>query len=242
MREHDNLYLGGLAGASNADHEALSELYPMPFDRHASLVSQSISSRQVMQWEDTESPGTPESTRAVARAAGIRSVVAAPLLRHSEGIGYINTPKPGFQLSEKQLSLLKAFADQAVIAIENTRLFEAEQASKSELQESLEYQTAMSEVGSVISRSPNDLNPVLKAIGEIACRLCTAYDVAIFFRRGDKLRLMFGSGPIAGYATGHDFALTRGTRSLCTSQISKWKPRSSRRALPMLPSRAIVPF
>jgi GAF domain-containing protein len=147
----------------------------------------------------------------IATIMNIGAVVAVPMLKDNRPIGAIVVARSqAGRFPMRQIELLKTFADQAVIAIENTRLFEAEQASKRELQESLEYQTAMSEVLSVISRSPNDLNPVLKAIGEIACRLCTAYDVAILFRRGDNLRLMFASGPIAGYPTGHDFALTRG--------------------------------
>jgi GAF domain-containing protein len=146
-----------------------------------------------------------------ARRFGVRAVLNVPLILADRTIGVIGIRRTEVRLfSDKQIAVLKTFADQAVIAIENTRLFEAEQASKCELQESLEYQTAISEVLSVISRSPNDLNPVLKAIGEIACRLCTAYDVCIFLRRGDKMRLMFMSGPIGGYPIEHDFALTRG--------------------------------
>ena len=76
--------------------------------------------------------------------------------------------------TERRIELVNTFADQAVIAIENSRLFEAEQASKRELQESLKYQTAISEVLSVISRSQTEIRPVFDAILESAVRLCDA--------------------------------------------------------------------
>jgi two-component system, NtrC family, sensor kinase len=100
----------------------------------------------------------------IARRLGFRTILAVPLIRAGAAIGVISVRRTDVKLfSDRQVALLQTFADQAVIAIENTRLFEAEQASKRELQESLEYQTATSEVLNVISRSPTELRPAEQA-------------------------------------------------------------------------------
>jgi GAF domain-containing protein/anti-sigma regulatory factor (Ser/Thr protein kinase) len=112
---------------------------------------------------------------AIARERGHRTTLSVPLLKNGEAIGNIQVRRNEVRLfSDQQIGLLMTFADQAVIAIENARLFEAGQASKRELQESLEYQTAISEVLNVISRSPSQVQPVLDAIAGTAARLCSA--------------------------------------------------------------------
>ena len=92
--------------------------------------------------------------------------------------------------NEKQIELAATFADQAVIAIENTRLFEAEQQRTRELSESLEQQTATSEVLQVISSSPGDLEPVFAAMLENAVRICDAKFGNIYRWDGDALRVV----------------------------------------------------
>src|SRR5262249_37476601 len=93
----------------------------------------------------------------IAKRYGHRTALGIPLMRDGSAIGCIFLRHTVIRpFTNRQIALLQTFADQAVIAIENTRLFEAEQASKRELQESLEYQTATSDVLSVISQSPND--------------------------------------------------------------------------------------
>jgi GAF domain-containing protein len=116
---------------------------------------------------------------------GYRTILGVPLLREGIPIGVMSLTR--FQVrpfTDKQIELVGTFADQAVIAIENVRLFDEVQARTREVQESLEYQTAISDVLGVISRSPNELQPVIDAILQTAARLCEA-EYALFWRLQD---------------------------------------------------------
>jgi GAF domain-containing protein len=110
-----------------------------------------------------------------ARHLGFRTILNVPLMRGDDSTGVISIRRTDVRpFTDRQVNLLKIFADQAVIAIENTRLFEAEQASKRELHEALKRQTATSDVLSVISSSPGELAPVFKAMLANAVRICNA--------------------------------------------------------------------
>src|SRR5262249_39452502 len=117
--------------------------------------------------------------------AGMRSVLGVPMLREGVPIGVLGFARSDVRpFTDKQIELVETFADQAVIAIENVRLFDEVQARTREVQESLDYQTAISDVLNVISRSPNQLQPVLDAIVGTASRLCQA-EYALVFRLRD---------------------------------------------------------
>src|SRR5437868_6667777 len=130
-----------------------------------------------------------------AKIGGVRSVAAVPLLKDNELIGVIAVYRREVRpFTEKQIELVQTFADQAVIAIENVRLFDEVQARTRELQEALDYQTATSNVLEVISRTPIDLRPVLAAICDTVAKLCETKDAEIFIRDGDRLRLGWVQG------------------------------------------------
>ena len=159
-----------------------------PLTRGA-LTGRAVIERRTIQVADlqTETKEYPEGSE-FARRLGYHTIVAVPLIRADEAIGAILIRRTEVRpFTDRQVDLLKTFADQAVIAIENTRLFEAEQASKRELQESLEYQTATSAVLNVISRSKSDVQPVFDAIVKSAAELFDPCAATITTREGSQI-------------------------------------------------------
>jgi signal transduction histidine kinase len=161
----------------------------------------------------------PEGSRNAQRL-GHRTVLAVPLIREGVAIGTINVRRTVAQLfTDRQVALLQTFADQAVIAIENVRLFkelqEKNQAltqAHAQVSEALEQQTATSEILRVISQSPTDVQPVFDAIAESAARLCEAFNANIYRRNGDRLVLVAHHGAIVVGPVGHfSLSLARGT-------------------------------
>src|SRR6516164_7379358 len=112
------------------------------------------------------------------------------MLREGVPIGVLGLSRSEVRpFTDKQIELVSTFADEAVIAIENVRLFDEVQKRTAELQESLEYQSATSEVLNVISRSPTNAQPVFDAIVESAARLCDSAFSVVWLYDGDLLQV-----------------------------------------------------
>src|SRR5262249_34678311 len=124
-----------------------------------------------------------------AKIGGVRTVAAVPMIKGDDLIGVIAVYRREVRpFTDKQIELASTFADQAVIAIENVRLFEAEQERTRELTKALEQQTATSQVLQVISSSPGELEPVFNAMLENARRICEAKFGILFLCEGDGFR------------------------------------------------------
>ena len=129
---------------------------------------------------------------------GVRSVLAAPLLRHAEVEGvFVICPQGPGDFSQRQIELVQTFADQAMIAIENSRLFDEVQAKTRDLEESLAQQTATADVLKVISRSAFDLQTVLRTLVRSASELSGSTHGTIWLKDGDVFRFgaSYGNTP-----------------------------------------------
>src|SRR5262245_43121880 len=161
----------------------------------AILQRRTIHIRDLLEEMDAEFP----DSRVRQEVSGARTILVTPLLRQGIPIGIITIRRTAVRpFSDKQIKLLETFAAQAVIAIENVRLFKEIQERNAELRESLEHQTATAEVLSIISRSPTDVQPVLDAIVESASRVCGIDDVLLRLQDGNIMvpRAHYGAVPI----------------------------------------------
>ena len=173
-----NIDLAGIQGVPG--FEKLAESYPLPLD-DSTHVGKTLLAGAVSQLVPiVGNPEAPPRTERFGRDFGFDSQIAAPMVREGKVIGAIVTARrETVPFDNKQIALIMSFADQAVIAIENVRLF-------NETKEALERQTATAEVLQIISQSPTDVQPVLDAIAERAARL-TGADYGVVSRFDDQL-------------------------------------------------------
>jgi two-component system, NtrC family, sensor kinase len=170
----------------------------IPISRQT-VSGRAVTDRQMIHIHDLE----PERETEYSEAArdGSRTIIGMPLLREGAPIGAILIRRLEVRpFTEKQIALLKTFADQAVIAIENVRLFKELQERNRDLTEALDQQTATSEILRVIASSPTDIQPVLDVVAANAARLCNALDAQIWRVEGDRVGLVTQYGSIPSVA------------------------------------------
>src|SRR5262249_44108108 len=193
LRDGENFHAVGARGLPEAFAEQLRKGFPNAGNPVAQPL---LDGAPFVQLPDVSQIDHPVS-RAGASVAGLRTLMAVPLRKDDALLGWIVAARREVRLfSEKQIALLQNFAVQAVIAMENARLLGELRQRTRDLEESLEYQTATSDVLNVISRSTADVQPVLDTVVETAARLCAAENAWIWIREGEVYR------PVAYYGGG----------------------------------------
>jgi GAF domain-containing protein len=186
----DRLDLVAYTSTGAAGDDALTRMFPAPL-RSMPPGERAVRERRTQQVEDIETAtDVTDAMRGTIRARGWRSALFVPMIRDDTVIGLINvTRRQAGPFAGDETALLATFADQAVIAIENVRLFTELQASNRELTTALDKQTATSEILRVISQSQTDVQPVFEAILSSAIRLIGAQAGALTLVNGDHLEL-----------------------------------------------------
>ncbi len=199
------IHYGAMCGVTEAEREAIRDsVFPLPPGR-SSATTRAIESRAIVHIPDTRAD--PEYVSGL-RVFG--TALSVPMLRDGVPMGAITVTRLHVEpFSDAQIELLKTFADQAVIAIETVRLFTELNQRTRDLQESLEYQTATSDVLKVISGSSFDLQPVFDTISATAARLCGSDGATITIREGEVYRY------VSAYALDDEYwAILRQRRQL----------------------------
>jgi signal transduction histidine kinase len=192
----DDLYYHVASHGFSLEHKARMEREPVKVDR-SSIVGRVVLEGKSVHVIDAQAD---QSTELVSRSrsGNIRTLLGVPLQREGMPIGVLLLQRTVMRpFTDKEIGLAETFADQAVIAIENVRLFEAEQQRTRELSESLEQQTATAEVLQVINSSPGDLARVFDALIEKARALCDAPYGNMMIREGEQFRAIAVQAPAA---------------------------------------------
>ncbi|MBV9564754.1 MAG: GAF domain-containing protein, partial [Bradyrhizobium sp.] len=187
------LHAAGLKGEPG--FEGLARHYPIALDERLLLGKTILSGRALQIAPIMGNPEATPGTQEIAREFGYDAIIAVPMLREGGAIGVLATAhRDPIAFTQKQMELATSFADQAVIAIENARLFDEVQAKTRDLEESLQQQTATADVLKVISSSPGELEPVFRSMLENAVSICDAKFGNLFLVDGETARWRAGMG------------------------------------------------
>jgi GAF domain-containing protein len=197
VRAIDGIYRYVATSGYSPSFQSFVDAHP-PAPGRGSVVGRAFAAKSAVQIPDVlADPEYKMATTAALEVGGFRATLGVPLMRDGEVVGVFALtraePEP---FTERQMALVQTFADQAVIAIENVRLFGEVQDRNRELAEALEQQTATSAILKSIAASPTDIQPVLSAVAESAAQLCDAYDATILMPRGNALAVAAHHGPI----------------------------------------------
>ena len=211
-------------GSSPDRLHVIRSAYPRSPDR-GSVAAQAILERRVIAIADAQSGTEFPHIAERAKAIGYRSILSVPMLLRAVAIGAINVVRvEALPFTDAQIALLKTFADQAVIAIENVRLFQELQTRNRELTQALDREAATGEILRVINSSPTTADPVFDAILERGMRLCQADVGLLLLIEGESFRLVAHRGAPAEFVEPRRSAFRSGPHTGLTRAVQERRP------------------